>query len=183
MGEQASLVTLSDLDRRETGQANPSDELGAVSVRDVMHAPQLRLWKLRVLLPRTTRFTRKPATSPSLLASNVAFQCSKVYDLEVWQARVFHFYFCGVFSVFHQVATESVSTASVSNILGVFQLWRLDLFLRHKMLRPEIVGTDEVDKREPGYRTTRIAMPSGKTTCVGSSCITCLSAWECDHNH
>ena len=175
-----------------------------MSVRDVMHAPQLRLWKLRVLLPRTTRFTRKPATSPSLLASNVAFQCSKVYDLEVWQARVFHFYFCGVFSVFHQVATESVSTASVSNILlccivrgtfhcqeitvrvcytGVFQLWRLDLFLRHKMLRPEIVGTDEVDKREPGYRTTRIVMPSGKTTCVGSSCITCLSAWECDHNH
>ena len=36
----------------------------------------------------------------------------------------------------------------------VFQLWRLDLILRHIMLRPEIVGTDEVDKRglegEPG---------------------------------
>ena len=34
-----SLFTLSDLDRRETGEANPSDELGAVSVRDVMHPP------------------------------------------------------------------------------------------------------------------------------------------------
>ena len=63
---------------------------------------------------------------------------------------------------------------------GVFQLWRLDLFLRHKMLRPEIGGTDEVDKRvlkeNAVYRTTRIVMPSGKTTCVGSSCVTCLSA-------
>ena len=71
-----------------------------MSVRDVMHPPRLRLWKLRVLLPRTTRFTRKPATNSSLLARTVALQCSKVYDLEVWQASVFHFYFCGVFSSF-----------------------------------------------------------------------------------
>ena len=91
------------------------------------------------------------------------------------------------FSVFHQITTDSVSTASVSNIMvccivrgtfhcreitvrvrhtGVFQLWRLHLFLRHKMLRPEIVGTDEVDKRvlkeNAVYRIMRVVKPKVK---------------------
>ena len=133
-----------------------------------MHPPLLRLWKLRVLLPRKTRFTRKAATSPPRLASHFAFQCSEVHVLEVWQTRVFHFISAVLFSVFHQVATESVSTASVSNSLVcciargtfhcremivrdfytcVFQLWRI-WFCVTKSCVQKIVGTDEVDERD-----------------------------------
>ena len=40
MGKQASHCSLARIeDRRETGEANPSDMLGAISVRDVMHPP------------------------------------------------------------------------------------------------------------------------------------------------